>query len=284
MNRFQLAIKAAVQLGLQKTALYARYQLGLKSGWIKLLTPSKQPSPKAEWLKPSDAFPLSIPDSTRLDDLSESLLAEANTILSGNFHRFGAKETTPINLSPPPPLTHWTQTNDNPGSGEDIKFTWEPARFGWVFPLGRAYALRQDDKYAAAFWQQAETFWAANPSNLGPNWASGQEVALRILAFSFALQVFDNAPSTNPERRQRLLASITNTPNVSPPPSCMPAPKTIITSSPKPSDFTLQAASCRTTRKLPAGGNWAGAGSPRRSSTRLTPMAPTSSSQSTTTV
>ena len=62
MNRFQLVIKAAAQLGLKKTALYARYQLGLKSGWIKLLTPANRAAPKAAWLKPSDAFPLSIPD------------------------------------------------------------------------------------------------------------------------------------------------------------------------------------------------------------------------------
>ncbi len=208
MNRFQLVIKAAAQLGLKKTALYARYQLGLKSGWIKLLTPANRAAPKAAWLKPSDAFPLSIPDMSIVGDTAASLLDEANTILGGRFHRFGAQETSPIDLTPPPPLIHWTQTNDNPGSGEDIKFIWEPARFGWVFPLGRAYALQQDDKYAATFWQQAETFWAANPSNLGPNWASGQEVALRILAFSFALQVFDSAPSTTPDRRQHLLASI----------------------------------------------------------------------------
>lgn len=208
MNRFQIALKAAIQLGLQKTALYARYQLGLRSGYLKLLTPSVHSAPKAEWLKPSDAFPLSIPDAGMFGNPSPSLLNEANTILDGHFHRFGAEETTPISLSPPPPLAHWTQTNDNPGSGDDIKFTWEPARFGWVFPLGRAYIFQQDNKYAAAFWQQAETFWSTNPPNLGSNWASGQEVALRILAFTFALQVFEEAESTTPERRQRLLASI----------------------------------------------------------------------------
>ena len=208
MNRFQIALKAAAQLGLQKTALYAHYQLGLKSGWIQLLTPANRAAPKAVWLKPSGDFPLSIPDLNALGYPSSDLLDEANTILNGNFHRFGAEETTPIDLIPPSPLTHWTRTNDNPRSDEDIKFIWEPARFGWVFPLGRAYLLQRDDKYAAAFWQQAETFWAANPPNLGPNWASGQEVALRILAFTFALQVFHDSQSTTPTRHQRLLGSI----------------------------------------------------------------------------
>lgn len=212
MNRFQLAIKAASQLGLQKTALYARYQLGLKSGILKFLTPSGHPSPRAAWLEPSDAFPLSIPEigalMKTLDGAAARVFEEANTILGGQFHRFGAEQPFPIDLAPLPPLTHWTQTNDNPASGEDIKFIWEAARFGWVFLLGRAYVVTQDEKYPAAFWQQAETFWKNNPPNLGPNWASGQEVALRILAFTFALQVFADADSTTTARRQRLLASI----------------------------------------------------------------------------
>ena len=108
------------------------------------------------------------------------------------------KKPPPSAFLQSPPLAHWTQTNDKPGSGDDIKFTWEPARFGWVFPLGRAYIFQRDDKYAAAFWQQAETFWSTNPPNLGSNWASGQEVALRILAFTFALQVFEGAESSTP--------------------------------------------------------------------------------------
>jgi len=212
MNRFQIAIKAAIQLGLKKTALFAFYQLGLRSGFLKLLTPTNTTTPKSEWLEPADAFQLTNPGKDRLAQLlGESLSAvvdEANTIVSGHFHQFSAQETVPIDLIPPPPLTHWTQINDNPATGEDIKFTWEAARFGWVFPLGRAYILTKEDKYAAAFWQQAEIFLAANPPNIGPNWASGQEVALRILAFTFALQVFNNAESTTLQRRQSLLGAI----------------------------------------------------------------------------
>jgi Heparinase II/III-like protein/Heparinase II/III N-terminus len=212
MNRFQIAIKAATQLGLQKTALYARYQLGLKSGLIKLLTPTGQPSPKAKWLKSADVFPLSVPSTDKLNrilgDNSAILNKDANTILDGQFHCFGEEKTSSINLCPPQPLDHWTETDDNPGSGEDIKFIWEAARFGWVFPLGRAYVLKQDERYASAFWQHAESFLINNPPNLGPNWASGQEVALRILAFTFALQVFGNAENTTHQRRQHLLAAI----------------------------------------------------------------------------
>lgn len=212
MNRFQIAMKAVAQLGLKKIALYALYQIGLKSGFIKLLTPAKESGVKEERLQAASEFPLSTPDVTALAQVSgktsTDLLDEAKTIAGGRFYQFGDEEAIPIQLSPPSPISHWSRFNDNPGSDEDIKFLWEPARFGWVFPLGRAYALQHDEAFAAAFWQQAETFRENNPPNLGPNWVSGQEVALRILAFTFALQVFAEAASSTPKRRQRLLASI----------------------------------------------------------------------------
>ncbi|MEA3351131.1 MAG: alginate lyase family protein, partial [Chloroflexota bacterium] len=89
-----------------------------------------------------------------------------------------------------------------------IKFIWEPARFGWAYTLGRAYHLDGDEGYPQAFWQYTETFLDANPPNTGPNWASGQEVSLRILAFSFAVQIFAGSPHSTPKRIARLTTSI----------------------------------------------------------------------------
>ena len=47
-----------------------------------------------------------------------------------------------------------------------------------------------------------------NPPYLGPHWASAQEVALRLMAFVFALQVFNGARNTSPENKARLKESI----------------------------------------------------------------------------
>lgn len=212
MNRLQIALKAAAQLGLQKTGLYALYQLGLKCGLYRLLTPVKSTPERPQWLQPAPELPLTVPPpevlAAVMGDQIASLLEEAHTIQAGSFYRFGAPQAIPIELSPPQPLQHWSRTSDQSPFAGDIKFIWEPARFGWVFPLGRAYAFQPDDALAAAFWQRAEAFWDANPPNLGPNWTSGQEVALRILAFSFAWQVFARAESSTPARRKRLLTSI----------------------------------------------------------------------------
>jgi hypothetical protein len=113
-------------------------------------------------------------------------------------------------LEPGKDLRHWTAYENHQVSWgvEDVKFIWEPARFGWAFLLGRAYYLTGSEDYAQLFWQLSERFLEANPVNLGPNWASGQEVALRLIALSFALQVFSASPHSTLERKCRLLQAI----------------------------------------------------------------------------
>jgi len=66
---------------------------------------------------------------------------------------FGS-EPVEIKLTGDWPSAHWTdfETGRVKFDG-DIKFIWEPARFGWAFVLGRAYHVTQDNKYAEAFWK-----------------------------------------------------------------------------------------------------------------------------------
>ena len=113
-------------------------------------------------------------------------------------------------LSLPGKLENWTayETGKTPIPWgmfpvHDIKFVWEPARFGWAFTLGRAYHLSGDEKYARAFWQFFETFTDGNPPCLGPHWMSGQEVALRLMAFVWAGQVFAAASASTPEAQSQ---------------------------------------------------------------------------------
>ncbi len=113
------------------------------------------------------------------------------------------------------PLRHWTdyETGKAPipksqFPNSDIKFTWEPARFGWAYTLGRAYHLTQNETYAETFWKYFEIFTEANPPNLGPHWMNGQEVAIRLMALVWADQVFETAAASSAERRARLAASV----------------------------------------------------------------------------
>lgn len=90
-------------------------------------------------------------------------------------------------------------------AGGDIKDVWEPARFGWVYDLVRAYLLTGDDVYAAAFFRHLETWAASSPPFRGPHWACGQETSIRAVALLYAAANLRDAPSARPEAL-RLLA------------------------------------------------------------------------------
>jgi hypothetical protein len=205
MNRLTISLKALRQLGVFPVILNSLYRLGLKTGWYRFQTPLNQRFIIKHPLAPGFSLHLPDPNLFRciIGDQQAELLTEANEILAGQVRLFGTEPTT-LQLSPPPPLQHWSCTPE----GEDIKFIWEPARLGWVFTLARAYLLTADDSYAKCFWQLLDTFLVNNPPNLGPNWSSGQEVALRILALVFAHQVFGSSAFSTSENQERLLAAI----------------------------------------------------------------------------
>ena len=71
----------------------------------------------------------------------------------------------------------------------DIKLTWEIGRFPHAYYLARAAAFvpERAAQYAEGLTAQILDFAAANPEGYGVHWASGQEIALRLVAWLFAL-------------------------------------------------------------------------------------------------
>ena len=150
----------------------------------------------------------------------QTAITEADRILNGElkyfaheFHQTGCPPNwyqVPTTLQPPsmaagtPPRAesdstkHWSQISDD--SSTDIKFIWEPNRFGFVYTLVRAYAAAQDEKYAEAFWGSILDWAEHNPPNTGANWMDGQEIALRLMAWTFGYYQFSNSPSSTPQR------------------------------------------------------------------------------------
>jgi len=186
MNLIRL-LKIAAQLGARPLFFYARYQLNLRSGMYRRRPTNFNPPP----FQPL----FSIPNQQQIlealgEDGKEKLLQEANEIVAGKFRRFGGAPV-PLQLMNPLPLNHWTsiETGKIKYNG-DLKLTWEVARFGWAFTLGRAYCATQDRRYAKTFWKYFETFSVSNPVNEGVHWMNGQEVALRMMALIWALHIF----------------------------------------------------------------------------------------------
>ena len=60
---------------------------------------------------------------------------------------------------------HWSEISDD--ADVDIKFIWEPSRFGMVYSLVRAYAATQDEKYAEAFWELIQVLGESQSSQHG---------------------------------------------------------------------------------------------------------------------
>ncbi|MBN2386430.1 MAG: alginate lyase family protein [Anaerolineales bacterium] len=215
LARLLTTAKAVRQLGLPRVALFGIYRLGLASGHYKRSEPEPEGNIPAADLVP--VFPL--PDRQLLLETlgpegKSTLLAEADEIAAGLVRLFGAAPTE-LRLDCEGPLRHWTAYESDPGLlaalhglPADIKLTWEPVRFGWAFALGRAYHLSGDERYPAAFWRGFETFADANPPFLGPHWMSGQEAALRLMAFAWAAQVLAASPHSTPERMSRLATAV----------------------------------------------------------------------------
>ncbi len=205
---FSTAIKATRQLGIHSLLYYARYQLGLYSGYYrwKLSHPeSKNPGS----IRPILELPSRRALSETLGSNARILIEQADEIVEGKIRLFGG-HPVPMQLAPPGKLLHWTTYEKAKQSIEvdDVKTIWEPARFGWAFTLGRAYVLTGDERYPQAFWEHSEAFLDANPAYLGPNWFSAQEAALRLFALIFAWQVFSSSHHSNENRRDRLRESI----------------------------------------------------------------------------
>ncbi len=209
MRKLLFALKAARELGFRHVGLYALYQLGKRSGYWRWRTPVRESSPGPWPVHASDTLPLPNPDRVAVFQATDSqkTFSAADQILHGRVTLFGGV-TAPLQLTLPGPLGHWTRHESAQWQGRDIKFVWEPARFGWAFALGRAYHLSGDERYPAAFWHHLETFVQHNPPNRGPHWASAQEVGLRILAFAFAARALAASRHTTSERLALLSGAI----------------------------------------------------------------------------
>ncbi|MGD0005831.1 MAG: alginate lyase family protein [Anaerolineaceae bacterium] len=210
VNHLLLTLVAGRELGFEQTSLKILYRLGLKSGYFRKVTPARSIG-LPEKLPARFFLPTPAREALMglLGESVQAVVGEADELFVDRVRLFGGSPV-PLRLEPGRDLRHWTAyENHQVGWGvEDVKFLWEPARFGWAFLLGRAYCLTGSEAYAQLFWQRTERFLEANPVNLGPNWTSGQEVALRLVALTFAFQVFSDSAQTTLERKRRLIQAV----------------------------------------------------------------------------
>jgi len=102
----------------------------------------------------------------------------------------------------------------NPRVVGDIKYLWELNRHLHLVTLAQAYVLSGETKYYRVIRDHLESWFAACPYRMGPNWSSALEAAIRLINWSVTWQLlgaarsrlFEDAESAR--FRQRWLESV----------------------------------------------------------------------------
>lgn len=91
----------------------------------------------------------------------------------------------------------------------DVKFPWELSRLQWLIPVGQAYRLTGDERYAAFVRDTLESWMEANPCAWGVNWACTMEPAMRVFTLTWLHRIFGKSRSWDDEEfRFRLLRTL----------------------------------------------------------------------------
>lgn len=214
-QRWRDLLQEVRELGVAGTAFRVRWELGLRSGWVAHT--ERAPRPLASPAEAGEAvlarLPFAPAEAVRgalagriPPEALAALGARAREAARGRIRCFGrwvADFGDPLDwhLNPPAgrrwdPDAHWSETLADTGRAGDVKLTWEAGRFPQAYDLARAAALGQlpAAEAAEALARQIEGFVLRNPYGRGVHWASGQEIVLRLVAWSFAASVLRAEP------------------------------------------------------------------------------------------
>lgn len=226
-------VEEARLLGTRKLAFRVRYELENRLGLRARRTPigsPPTPSPAADsfdhWFAtlPQRLFIVQRARELRHGDLAhglrarlnaddiEQILARAEAATRGTIRAF-SRDTLdyghPIDWHLNPrtdarwPRDHWSAVLSHGKTCGDVKFTWEINRFPHVYDWVRAFALTGSPRWPRALARQLSTWETANPYRAGVNWSSGQELAIRLIAWTFGVTLMGHHQAFSDEDFQR---------------------------------------------------------------------------------
>lgn len=207
------------QMGWHYVLFRAGYWLQAKTGILKLRFPGKATSRSfisiREWRNHNPAF---LFDPQKLDLEKNASLMDlkwrVEQIKAGRFRYFSSRwfevpdwHTNPLTAYRYRVDEHWSQVNDFPAEAGDIKFVWEKSRFTFLYDLVRYDYHFSEDQSKTVFGLIVD--WVdRNPVNCGPNWKCSQEIALRVLNWTFALHYYRTSPMLKQSLLDKILCSI----------------------------------------------------------------------------
>lgn len=107
------------------------------------------------------------------------------------------------------PLQHWTEIAYwHSDVARGVKYVWELNRHQHFMILGQAYFLTKHRPYAAALFGQWQHWLTGNPYQFGINWTSSLEAGLRLVAWTWALQLAKTSDYLTPLFYTHILQSV----------------------------------------------------------------------------
>lgn len=101
----------------------------------------------------------------------------------------------------------WWEINDYNKEAGDIKYVWEKSRFAFLYDIIRNDKHTGTDHSQWVF-DQISSWIKANPINSGPNYKCSQEISLRILNWTYALNYYRNSANLTEALFKEVMNSI----------------------------------------------------------------------------
>lgn len=119
----------------------------------------------------------------------EKIKKDQYSFFSSEWLKMADWHTNPKNGYSYDPEQHWSKIPDLSRQAGDIKYVWEKSRFCFLYDLIR-YDYHEGKDQAQFVFGKIEDWIDSNPVDLGPNWRCSQEIALRVLNWTFALYYY----------------------------------------------------------------------------------------------
>ncbi|MCF0061992.1 heparinase II/III family protein [Dyadobacter chenwenxiniae] len=206
-------------MGLRYALFRFWHEIQVRTGLLILRFPvSGKNSPhfsKDEWLRQSIHFALGPallnlernPALQGVQERVEHIWQNRFLFFHDKWHSVSDWHTNPENGFTYNKTMHWSRIPTLSRQAGDIKYVWEKSRFCFLYDLIRFDLHFQVDQSGVVF-SFINDWIEKNPVNRGPNWICGQEIALRVLNWTFALHYYKSSDTLTDELFSKILNSI----------------------------------------------------------------------------
>lgn len=207
------------QMGLRYVLFRMMYEVCGRSGLLRLRFPTSATERSwislPEWHSLKTTFFFDSKEDVVVTRRQHIALAGRVTQMRRGYFRYFSSQwfevsdwhTNPVTAYTYPEQIHWTAVKDFSEEAGDIKFVWEKSRFTFLYDLIRYdHHFREDQSDFTL--SCIENWIDRNPVNCGPNWKCSQEIAIRVLNWTFALHYYRLSPALDQLLLDKILCSI----------------------------------------------------------------------------